>query len=128
MLSEILNGFLLSFFVLSVFTVLYELVMLVLRPSKGEKYTVVVYIDSYNSQVSESLYAHLLRLDLRGEAGNACVVAVDVGMNETEKRHCREFCTETKNIILCEPSELCDLIERLQKGNKDGLSANGRKY
>ncbi len=123
MINDILNGLLLAFFVLGVFSLVYELMMLALRPSKNERYAVVVYIDSYTPDICDRLYAHLMRNDLRGESGNAFVVAVDMGMSENDKRKCREFCTETKNLYLCEPSELCELIERLQKGKKDGLSA-----
>lgn len=123
MLNDILNGLLLAFFVLGVFTVIYELMLIALRPAKGEKYTIVVYIDSYTADICDKLYAHLMRIDLRGEGSNAFVVAVDTGMSDIDKRKCKEFCTETKNIFMCEPSELTALIERLQKENKDGLSA-----
>lgn len=123
MINDILNGLMLAIFTLGIFALIYELMLLALRPSRNEKYTVVVYIDSYTADICDKLYAHLMRIDLRGEGGNAFVVAVDMGMSENEKIKCREFCTETKNIFLCEPSELTALIERLQKGNKDGLSA-----
>lgn len=123
MINDILNALMLVFFVLGVFTVIYELVMHVLKPSKGEKYSVVVFIDTYSAEVSDRLYAHLMRIDLRGESENACVIAVDTGMSEDEKKMCRAFCNETKNIFLCEPSRLYAVIECLQKENKDGLSA-----
>lgn len=123
MINDILNALMLAFFVLGVFAVIYELVMHVLKPSKGEKFAVVVFVDTYNTEISERLYSHLMRLDLRGENVNACVIAVDTGMSDDEKKRCRAFCTETKNIFLCEPSQLYSVIECLQKENKDGLSA-----
>ncbi len=123
MINDILSGLLLSLFALGVFSLIYELMLLALRPSKNEIYAVVVYIDSYTPDICDRLYAHLMRADLRGESHNVFVVAVDTGMDEDDKRKCREFCTKTKNLYLCEPSELCELTARLQKGKKDGLSA-----
>ncbi|MBQ3149886.1 MAG: hypothetical protein IJB86_01425 [Clostridia bacterium] len=123
MTNDIFNGFMLAFFVLASFTVIYELVLQVLRPEKDERYVIVVYISTYTPDVCDRLYSHLMRIDLRGESENACVIAVDTGMSETERRLCREFCTSTKNIYLCDPQGLSVLIAEFQKDSKNGLSA-----
>ncbi len=115
MTKEIISVICLLLVFFGLIALAYYIILRILRPKKGGKYAVLIAADEGSADVADRLCSEFMRLELLGELSNGCVVAIDCGMTNEERRRCEEFCRETKNVFVCCPDELEPLTEKLLK-------------
>lgn len=90
------------------------LMLRLLRTGRKNAFAVIVPLREPDNAV-ERVYAQHLRLILTGELQRGCVIALDLGLDEEQKRACRQFCRSLRNTYYCAPEELSALLLKLQK-------------
>ena len=112
-----MEGILYILFVLFVLagliSAIYYIMLLVLRPRRGERYALVIPLKRGSGEAAERIYAARMRAGLMGDARKCLVVAVDMGMPPNERRMIEELCDETEGLCYCKACELASLLGKL---------------
>lgn len=111
MIEGIIFGIATGFMLIGIAAAVYYISIRLLFPRASARYTMVIAADSESKNTAQLIYGAYLRLDLLGDSACARVIAVDMGMSESERISCENLCKECIGIYVCEPDELAQLIK-----------------
>lgn len=115
MASEIGNALLYVGGFLLVAALSYLAILRILRPNKRTKLLLILPLSERNGDVTEELYAQHIRLGILGLRDQSRVIALDIGMNEKQRRDCIRFCQSVEDLDYCSAEDWQRLLEIVQK-------------
>ena len=115
MANEIWNALLLAVCFLGIAAISYFLILRVLKPRKRTRLLLVLPFSRSDGDVVEELYAQHIRLGILGLRDQSRVIALDVGMNEKQRRDCIRFCQSVEDLDYCSAEDWQRLLEIVQK-------------
>ena len=87
---------------------LHRLWMHVLRPKNRKCFLVLPLCDD----AAEQITAALEEMHWYGKNYADMLIGIDVGLNENERKRCKEIETLTTNFVLCDTKEIEEVIKR----------------
>lgn len=115
MANEIWNALFWAAAFLGIAASSYFLILRLLKPRKHTSLLVVLPFTQKDGDVTEELYAQHVRLGILGLRAQSSLIALDLGMTETQRRDCIKFCRSVENMYYCSAQELPNLLQRIQK-------------
>lgn len=110
MLQGLLFGIATFFILVGFVTLVYFSALRLMRMGQKEPYFIVMPIHKGIKDSAGLLYAARLRATLLGEGNTATVIALDLGMNDTQRENCENLKRECAGILLCKPEDLANYI------------------
>lgn len=90
-------------------------ILRILKPKKHTKLLVILPFSEQDGDVAEELYAQHMRMSLLGLRSQSRLVALDLGMSETQRRDCMRFCQSVEDMDYCTAEDLPTVLEIVQK-------------
>lgn len=112
MMETIVYSILMMFVLIGVISTIYYVSMRLMCKKAIGKYVIVIPVNAELRDVAGSLCAANLRINLLGDTCRGRVIAVDCGMDESEKSICYDMCREESGMYICTPEELPALLQK----------------
>ena len=112
MLECIWYAFAAVFIFIGMTATVYLIIIRIFKTGAGGEYIVAVPVDADDDDIGSALYSAHMRMALLGDLCSGRVIAVDLGMSESQKNMCLGIMKECGNMEICTPQELSSYFRK----------------